>query len=85
MPAAQLLIETGKSDEDVIKKILSKLVKANNIGKKKHEAKILFTNQRPPAERGPGPFKGPSLYSQLCWGSLIWFALIRAGIILRNR
>ena len=28
-------------------------------------------NQRPPAEHGPGPFKGPSSYPQLCWWSLI--------------
>jgi hypothetical protein len=29
------------------------------------------TNQRPPAERGPGPFEGPASYPQLCWWSLI--------------
>jgi hypothetical protein len=28
-------------------------------------------NQRPPAERGPGPFEGPASYPQLCWWSLI--------------
>jgi hypothetical protein len=30
------------------------------------------SNQRPPAERGPGPFKGPASYPQLCWWSLIF-------------
>ena len=34
---------------------------------------IEFTNQRSPAERGPGPFEGPSSYLQLCWWSLISF------------
>jgi hypothetical protein len=29
------------------------------------------TNQRPPAERDPGPFEGPASYPQLCWWSLI--------------
>jgi hypothetical protein len=28
-------------------------------------------NQRPPAERSPGPFEGPTSYPQLCWWSLI--------------
>jgi hypothetical protein len=30
-----------------------------------------YSNQRPPAERGSGPFEGPSSYPQLCWWSLI--------------
>jgi len=30
-----------------------------------------YTNQRPPAERGPGPFEGPSSYPKLCWWSLM--------------
>ena len=30
------------------------------------------TNQRPPAERVPGPFEGPSSFPQLCWWSLIF-------------
>jgi len=46
-------------------------VKPRQIRKKKNEAKILFTNQRPAAERGPGLFEGPSSYPQLCWWSLI--------------
>jgi hypothetical protein len=28
-------------------------------------------NQRPPAERDPGPFEGLVSYPQLCWWSLI--------------
>jgi hypothetical protein len=28
-------------------------------------------NQRPPAERDPGPFEEPSSYLQLCWWSLM--------------
>jgi hypothetical protein len=31
------------------------------------------THQRPPAERGPGPFEGPASSPQLCWWSLIEF------------
>jgi len=31
----------------------------------------MITNQRPAAERAPGPFEGPSSYTQLCWWSLI--------------
>jgi hypothetical protein len=38
--------------------------------KKYHKAKILYINQRPPAERGL--FQGPSSYLQLCWWSLIY-------------
>ena len=51
--------------------IFSIYVKANDNRKKQHEVKILFTNQRPPAEPGPGPFEGPASYPQLCWWSLI--------------
>jgi hypothetical protein len=32
----------------------------------------LTTNQRPPAERVPGPFQGSSSYPQLCWWSMIY-------------
>jgi hypothetical protein len=32
-------------------------------------------NQRPPAERGPGPFAGPSSYRLLCYWSLILYQL----------
>jgi hypothetical protein len=71
MSAVQLLIKTDKSDKGMIKIIFSIYVKAYDNRKKQHEAKILFTNQRPPAERGPGPFEGPSSYPQLCWRSLI--------------
>jgi hypothetical protein len=59
MSAAQLLIKTDKSDKDKVKIIFSIYVKAHDNTKKQHEAKILFTNQRPPAELGPGPFEGP--------------------------
>ena len=72
MTAAQRLIKTDKSDKDMVKIIFSIYVKAHDNSKKQHEAKILFTNQRPPAERGPGPFEGPSSYPQLCWWSLIY-------------
>jgi len=34
-------------------------------------SKILFKNQRPPAEVAPAPSRGPSSYPQLCWWSLI--------------
>jgi hypothetical protein len=71
MSAAQLLIKTDKSDKDMIKIIFSIYAKAHDNRNKQHEAKILFTYQRPPAERGPGPFEGPSSYPQLCWWSLI--------------
>jgi len=71
MSAAQLVTKADKSDKDMIKIIFSRYVKAHDNRKKQHEAKILFTNQRPPAERGPGPFEGPSSYPQLCWWSLI--------------
>jgi hypothetical protein len=71
MSAAQLLIKTDKSDNDMIKIIITIYVKAQDNRKKQHKAKILFTNQRPPAERGPSPFEGPSSYPQLCWWSLI--------------
>jgi hypothetical protein len=71
MSAAQLLIKTDKSDKDIVKIIFSIYVKAHDNRKKQHEAKILFTNQRPPAERGPSPFEGPASYPQLCWWSLI--------------
>jgi hypothetical protein len=71
MFAAQLLIKTDKSDKDIVKIIFSIYVKAQDNRKKQHEAKILFTNQRSPAERGPGPFEGPASYPQLCWWSLI--------------
>ena len=33
------------------------------------------TNQRPPAERGPGPFEGPSPYPQLNSAGGRWFFL----------
>jgi hypothetical protein len=71
MSVVQLLIKTDKSDKDMAKLIFSIYVKAHDNSKKQHEAKILFTNQRPPAEHGPGPFEGPSSYPQLCWWSLI--------------
>ena len=51
--------------------VLSELVMASALRKKKHEAKILFKNQRLPAEQGSGPFQGPSSDPQLCWWSLI--------------
>jgi hypothetical protein len=71
MSAAQLLIKTDKSDKDIVKIIFSIYVKAHDNREKQHEAKILFTNQRPPAERDPGPFEGPTPSPQLCWWSLI--------------
>jgi hypothetical protein len=40
-------------------------VTADIVRKKEHEAKILFTNQRSPAEQGP------CSYPQLYWWSLI--------------
>jgi hypothetical protein len=40
--------------------------------KNQHKAKILFKNQRPPAERCAGPFEGPSSSPKLYWWSLIW-------------
>ena len=60
MAAAKLFIKTDKLDKDMVKIIFSIYVKAHDHSKEQHEAKILFTNQRPPAERGPGPFEGPS-------------------------
>ena len=42
------------------------------VRKKEYEAKIFFTNQRSPAEQGPGPIEGLSSSPQLCWWSLIW-------------
>ena len=76
MSAAQWFIKTDKSDKDIVKITFSIYVKAHDNRKKQHEAKILFTNQRPPAERGPGPFYAPSPYPQLCWWSLIFATLI---------
>ena len=67
-----MLIKTDKSDKNMAKIIFTIYVKAHDHSKKQHEAKILFTNQRPPAERGPGPFEVSSSYPQLCWWSLIW-------------
>jgi hypothetical protein len=71
MSAAQLLIKTDQSDKDIVKIIFSIYVKAHDNRKKQYKAEILLTNQRPPAERGPGPFEGPASYPQLCWWSLI--------------
>ncbi len=47
-----MLIKTDKSDKDMVKIIFSIYVKAHDHSKKQHEAKILFTNQRPQAELG---------------------------------
>ena len=37
---------------------------------------VKIKNQRPPAERGPGPFQGPSSSPQLCRWSLIFCRII---------
>jgi hypothetical protein len=71
MSAAQLFIKTDKSDKGMVKIIFSIYVKAVDNRKKQHEVKILLTNQRPPAERGPGPPRGAILIPLLCWWSLI--------------
>ena len=50
IPAAQLPIETGRSDKDVVKIILSALEPACDISKEQHEeGKILFkiSDQQP--------------------------------------
>ena len=52
----------------------------NSRQKNINKAKILDTNQRPPAEHGP--FEWPSSYLQLCWWSLIGFD-IRWNILKR--
>jgi tetratricopeptide (TPR) repeat protein len=56
----------------MVKIILLIYVKAHDNSRKQYEAKIHLKNQRPPAERGPGPLDGPSSYPQLCWWSLIF-------------
>jgi DNA ligase-1 len=42
----------------------------------------IFTNQRPPAERGSGPFEESTSYLHLCWWSLIWFSLFIAASVM---
>ena len=68
---AVLLIMVGRSSKRVGKLIQSEVVIAPAIRKKYHEAKILFKNQRPSAEGGPGPFEGPSSYPQLEWSLML--------------
>ena len=58
MSAAQLLIETDKSDSGMIKITFTIHGKAKDNRKKQPKAKILFTNQRPPAELGPAASRG---------------------------
>jgi hypothetical protein len=45
--------------------VLSEVAMTYAFRKKNHEAKILFKNQRLPAEQSPGPFEGPSSDPQL--------------------
>jgi hypothetical protein len=71
MSVAQLLIKTDKTDYDMIKIIFTNYIEAQDNSKKQHKAKIFFTNQRPQAERSPGPFERPTSYPQLCLWSLI--------------
>jgi hypothetical protein len=55
--AARRLIKTDKSDESIPKIDESRVMISHIVRKKETEAKILYKNQRSPAEQGTGPFE----------------------------
>ena len=73
---AQVRIKSNRSDTGGTQKCYQKLPGQAIVGKSKRKAKILFKNQRSPAE--PGPFQGTSPCPQLCWWSLICLTNVAA-------
>ena len=61
-PENTILVSSASGWEIATKSRLGKIPHTGNVAK----------DQRSPAERGPGPFQGPSSYPQLCWWSLIY-------------